>query len=51
MHPLVAYHKFFSFSLYVIGFIWFVLSLVKRHYISQFSMVSLVDNVVSIIVA
>jgi len=38
MKPLLTYHSFISFSLYVIGFIWFVLSLVKRYYLRQFSL-------------
>lgn len=38
--PLLTYHRFISFSLYVIGFIWFVLSLVKKYYLRQFSLVS-----------
>lgn len=36
--PLVSYHRFISFTLYVIGFVWFVLSLVKRYYLRQFSL-------------
>ncbi|KAG1714494.1 Phosphatidate cytidylyltransferase, photoreceptor-specific [Nymphon striatum] len=36
--PLVTYHRFVSFSLYIIGFVWFVLSLVKRYYLKQFSL-------------
>uniref|UniRef100_A0A336K0U6 Phosphatidate cytidylyltransferase n=1 Tax=Culicoides sonorensis TaxID=179676 RepID=A0A336K0U6_CULSO len=35
---LVAYHRFFSFFLYCIGFVWFVLSLVKKYYMKQFSL-------------
>lgn len=35
---LVAYHRFFSFCLYCIGFVWFVLSLVKKYYMKQFSL-------------
>ncbi|XP_060516518.1 phosphatidate cytidylyltransferase, photoreceptor-specific [Cylas formicarius] len=35
---LVAYHRFFSFSLYCVGFVWFVLSLVKKYYMKQFSL-------------
>ncbi|KAI7688432.1 Phosphatidate cytidylyltransferase [Sarcoptes scabiei] len=38
LRPLILYHRFFSFTLYVIGFIWFVLSLVKRYYLRQFSL-------------
>ena len=40
MQPLISYHRFISFTLYVIGFVWFVLSLVKRYYLRQFSLVS-----------
>ncbi|KAI2795898.1 hypothetical protein RDWZM_007335 [Blomia tropicalis] len=36
--PLLTYHRFISFSLYVVGFIWFVLSLVKKYYLRQFSL-------------
>ena len=35
---LVRYHRFISFSMYVLGFVWFVLSLVKRYYMRQFSL-------------
>ncbi|XP_055620635.1 phosphatidate cytidylyltransferase, photoreceptor-specific [Toxorhynchites rutilus septentrionalis] len=35
---LVKYHRFLSFCLYCIGFVWFVLSLVKKYYIKQFSL-------------
>ncbi|XP_059096980.1 phosphatidate cytidylyltransferase, photoreceptor-specific-like isoform X1 [Tigriopus californicus] len=35
---LVRYHRFISFSMYVSGFVWFVLSLVKRYYMRQFSL-------------
>lgn len=35
---LVSYHRFLSFTLYCIGFVWFVLSLVKRYYMKQFSL-------------
>lgn len=35
---LVKYHRFLSFCLYIIGFVWFVLSLVKRYYMKQFSL-------------
>ncbi|KAH8247990.1 hypothetical protein KR032_006656 [Drosophila birchii] len=35
---LVTYHRFLSFALYIIGFVWFVLSLVKKYYIKQFSL-------------
>lgn len=35
---LVSYHRFLSFTLYCIGFVWFVLSLVKKYYMKQFSL-------------
>ncbi|KAL9905946.1 phosphatidate cytidylyltransferase, photoreceptor-specific [Glossina fuscipes] len=35
---LVTYHRFLSFALYCIGFVWFVLSLVKKYYMKQFSL-------------
>ncbi|XP_059472735.1 phosphatidate cytidylyltransferase, photoreceptor-specific [Neocloeon triangulifer] len=35
---LVTYHRFFSFCLYIGGFVWFVLSLVKKYYMKQFSL-------------
>uniref|UniRef100_A0A8W7Q403 Phosphatidate cytidylyltransferase n=1 Tax=Anopheles coluzzii TaxID=1518534 RepID=A0A8W7Q403_ANOCL len=35
---LVKYHRFLSFCLYCIGFVWFVLSLVKKYYMKQFSL-------------
>merc|ERR1712061_475286 len=35
---LVRYHRFISFTMYVIGFVWFVLSLVKKYYLRQFSL-------------
>ncbi|XP_050342853.1 phosphatidate cytidylyltransferase, photoreceptor-specific [Nymphalis io] len=38
LHFLVTYHRFISFSLYCVGFVWFVLSLVKRYYMRQFSL-------------
>ncbi|GFV10595.1 phosphatidate cytidylyltransferase, photoreceptor-specific [Trichonephila clavipes] len=38
LRPLVTYHRFISFSLYIIGFVWFVLSLVKKYYMKQFSL-------------
>uniref|UniRef100_T1JGW3 Phosphatidate cytidylyltransferase n=1 Tax=Strigamia maritima TaxID=126957 RepID=T1JGW3_STRMM len=36
--PLVTYHRFISFCMYIIGFVWFVLSLVKKYYLKQFSL-------------
>lgn len=38
MRPLVKYHRFISFCLYLVGFIWFVLSLKKKYYMRQFSL-------------
>ncbi|GAB0094580.1 Phosphatidate cytidylyltransferase [Sergentomyia squamirostris] len=38
LHFLVKYHRFLSFSLYCVGFMWFVLSLVKKYYLKQFSL-------------
>lgn len=35
---LVNYHRFISFCLYIIGFVWFVLSLVHKYYMKQFSL-------------
>lgn len=35
---LVTYHRFVSFCLYIVGFVWFVLSLVKKYYMKQFSL-------------
>ncbi|CEF60721.1 Phosphatidate cytidylyltransferase [Strongyloides ratti] len=35
---LVDYHRFISFCLYCIGFVWFVLSLRKGYYLRQFSL-------------
>ena len=37
---LLGYHRFISFCLFIIGFVWFVLSLEKRYYMRQFSLVS-----------
>ncbi|XP_044731700.1 phosphatidate cytidylyltransferase, photoreceptor-specific isoform X1 [Chrysoperla carnea] len=38
LRVLVTYHRFFSFCLYCLGFVWFVLSLVKKYYMKQFSL-------------
>ncbi|CAH1793897.1 unnamed protein product [Owenia fusiformis] len=38
MQPFVTYHRFISFSLYVAGFVGFVFSLVKKHYLQQFTL-------------
>jgi phosphatidate cytidylyltransferase len=35
---LVQYHRFISFAMYIFGFVWFVLSLVKKYYLRQFSL-------------
>ncbi|XP_053683892.1 phosphatidate cytidylyltransferase, photoreceptor-specific isoform X2 [Sabethes cyaneus] len=47
---LVKYHRFFSFCLYCIGFVWFVLSLVKRYYMKQFSLFAWTHVVLLIVV-
>jgi len=39
-HFLLGYHRFISFCLYLVGLVWFVLSLEKRYYMRQFSLVS-----------
>lgn len=36
--PFVTYHRFISFALYVSGFVAFVCSLVKKHYLKQFTL-------------
>lgn len=38
MRWLIAYHRFTSFTMYIIGFVWFVLSLKKKYYMRQFSL-------------
>lgn len=38
LNPFVTYHRFISFSLYVGGLILFVFSLVKKHYLKQFTL-------------
>ncbi|CAK9300647.1 unnamed protein product [Gordionus sp. m RMFG-2023] len=35
---LITYHRFISFTLYIIGFVLFVLSLKKKFYMKQFSL-------------
>jgi len=35
---LVRYHRLISFAMYILGFVWFVLSLVKKYYLRQFSL-------------
>ena len=34
----MVHHRFISFSMYIIGFVWFVLSLQKGFYVRQFSL-------------
>lgn len=41
---LLGYHRFISFCLYLVGFVWFVLSLEKRYYMRQFSLVSSIQK-------
>lgn len=38
LRGLVTYHRFISFCLYCGGFVFFVLSLVKKYYMKQFSL-------------
>ncbi|KAJ8966711.1 hypothetical protein NQ314_003364 [Rhamnusium bicolor] len=38
LRVLVTYHRFISFCLYCGGFVLFVLSLVKKYYMKQFSL-------------
>lgn len=38
LRGLVTYHRFISFCLYIVGFVWFVLSLVNKYYMKQFSL-------------
>ncbi|XP_052266816.1 phosphatidate cytidylyltransferase, photoreceptor-specific-like isoform X2 [Dreissena polymorpha] len=38
MRPFVDYHRVISFTLYVAGFVSFVFSLRKKHYLKQFTM-------------
>nr|ACO15578.1 Phosphatidate cytidylyltransferase, photoreceptor-specific [Caligus clemensi] len=35
---LARHHRLISFSMYCLGFVWFVLSLVKQYYMKQFSL-------------
>lgn len=50
LRMLVRYHRFFSFCFYCIGFVWFVLSLVKKYYIKQFSLFAWTHVVLLIVV-
>lgn len=43
LHPFVTYHRFISFALYTGGIVGFVCSLVKKHYLKQFTLVSHAD--------
>ena len=45
LNPLVTYHRFISFSLYVAGLCGFVFSLRKKNYLKQFTMVRNYANV------
>uniref|UniRef100_A0A0A9W898 Phosphatidate cytidylyltransferase n=1 Tax=Lygus hesperus TaxID=30085 RepID=A0A0A9W898_LYGHE len=38
LRVIVTYHRFISFCLYIVGFVWFVLSLVNKYYMKQFSL-------------
>ncbi|KAK0051831.1 phosphatidate cytidylyltransferase photoreceptor-specific [Biomphalaria pfeifferi] len=38
LRPFVTYHRFISFSLYTAGLVGFVCSLVKKHYLKQFTL-------------
>ncbi|OUC45661.1 phosphatidate cytidylyltransferase [Trichinella nativa] len=48
---LLTNHRMISFFLYLIGFIWFVLSLVKRYYMRQFSLFAWTHVTLLLIVA
>ena len=37
--PLMTYHRFISFTLYIMGFVGFVCSLRKKYYLKQFTLV------------
>ncbi|XP_064595209.1 phosphatidate cytidylyltransferase 2-like [Liolophura sinensis] len=51
MHPFVVYHRFISFSLYVAGLVGFVMSLVKKHYLKQFTLFGWTHVTLLIVVA
>ncbi|KAI3378599.1 hypothetical protein SNEBB_004330 [Seison nebaliae] len=38
MQPLVTYHRFIAFMVYLAGFVFFVLTLHRKHYLTQFLM-------------
>ncbi|CAL1544558.1 unnamed protein product [Lymnaea stagnalis] len=38
LRPFMTYHRFISFSLYTAGLVGFVCSLVKKHYLKQFTL-------------
>ncbi|XP_035712824.1 phosphatidate cytidylyltransferase, photoreceptor-specific isoform X2 [Folsomia candida] len=48
---LITYHRFISFSMYIVGFVWFVLSLVKKYYMRQFSLFAWTHVALLIVVA
>lgn len=47
----LGYHRFISFSSYLVGFLWFVLSLEKRYYMRQFSLFAWTHLTLLILVA
>lgn len=51
LRPFVTYHRFISFSLYVAGFVAFVFSLVKKHYLKQFTLFGYTHVVLLLVVA
>ncbi|XP_070185160.1 phosphatidate cytidylyltransferase, photoreceptor-specific-like [Littorina saxatilis] len=51
LQPFVKYHRFICFSLYVAGFVGFVCSLVKKHYLKQFTLFGYTHVVLLLVVA
>lgn len=51
LRVLVIYHRFISFCLYCGGFVLFVLSLVKKYYMKQFSLFAWTHVVLLIVVS
>ncbi|KAL8609345.1 hypothetical protein ACOMHN_008139 [Nucella lapillus] len=47
----LIYHRFISFSLYIAGFVGFVFSLVKKHYLKQFTLFGYTHVVLLLVVA
>ena len=45
LKAFVTYHRFISFSMYCGGFVGFVFSLVKKHYLKQFTLVSITSEI------